>query len=169
MVRLMMGLVALACCGTFLSSAPAGQSPADSHLTTLKLLGEAYARDQELSLVAVELAAPAIIQSDVARWTADLELGLAVGYMPVGGKFRVIPWAQIRQFMSIEMARGRSLPDVVRAVALPGNIVRRVTWRFAGEDSVMSSAVFAPAGPLLFDTLLSLPVITGPVFASRHF
>ena len=70
----------------------------------------------------------------------------------------------------VEVAvRAELVDQVVEAVLQPGSVVTRTTWRFGAAKAVETYTVFSPAGEPLFDTLLSLPVIPGPLLNPKHF
>jgi hypothetical protein len=136
---------------------PAGDTAA------LEALGQAYATAWGLGFVKVETSRTATVAADHAKYTDELEKALAIGYAPEEGVFLAVPLATLKDVLKIEMAGNRTPAEVVKAIAIPGNRVVNATWYFAGSKPVTSSAVFSPGGEVLFDTLLFLPVLKGPV------
>lgn len=159
------GLAMLSAAPGFSQSAPVlGAHQAE----ILKTLGEAYSKDAEVELTRVETTVIGTTTADPEAWAARLAQALAVGYAPAPGSFRVLPWRELKSIMQIEMAGNRSPEDVAKQVAAAGNIVVEVSWHFAGTAPMMSYAVFTPAGDPLFDTMLSLPLLKGPIFSVGH-
>ena len=147
----------------------AAQPPSARDLT-LRLMGNAYAKDHALVLRGVRTqVAGAVKPADRAMWAARLEGGLVVGYCPERGKLESVPLAKLGKITNIKMGGGRSAAEVVRQAVTPGCVVVQVSWDFGGPAPVKSTAVFGADGTPLFDTLLSMPVIQGPIFSPSHY
>jgi hypothetical protein len=57
----------------------------------------------------------------------------------------------------------------VRECVLAGHKIVEATWRFGSAEPVQSYTILGARGQPLFDSLLSMPVIHGPVFETVHF
>ncbi|MBI2303007.1 MAG: hypothetical protein HYU66_29215 [Armatimonadetes bacterium] len=134
-------------------------APAPSPLDEL---GRAYAECYGLTLDRVETR-PATIPAD------KLIGSLAVGYTEAPGRLRTVPLSLIGELGKLTMAGDRSPEQVVRQVATPGRTILEATWSFAGCEPIHSFAVLDTDGEPLFDTLLSLPVVPGPILTPGHF
>jgi hypothetical protein len=145
----------------------AGQTREQSaapELSALEKLGQAYATAWGLTLSKVETSIVKALSSGNASEIDELQKSLAVGYAPEPGKFVAVPLSMLRDVMKIQMAGGRTPAEVVRAVAAPGNQIVRVAWYFGTGNPSISNAVFSADGKnIVFDTLIFLPVLQGPV------
>jgi hypothetical protein len=142
----------------------AGAQDVGEHARIVRPLGTAYASDYGLSLEQVETS-PAVIVSGSNR--AELETkvvtSLAVGYLPEPGSLKSLELAAVSDLINVRMRGDRAPADVARALVAPGNRVVETTWRFAGSEPVKTVGIYGPDGRLLFDTLMSMPVIEIPV------
>jgi hypothetical protein len=141
----------------------------DPRAQSLQLLGEAYAKDLGLTLAKAEVSVAGTVSGDPTVWTRRLVDALAVGYRPTTpSTFRVVPFAILKPIMNVKMSGGRSPEDTVARVVAAGNTIAAVTWYFTGANPVKSYAVFSPSGASLFDTMLMMPAIQGPVLSIGH-
>ena len=150
------------------SFAQQSSSKPDPKLQILREVGANYAQQAEGSLANVQLTLVGKVTNDSATWATRLTEALVVGYAPEPGVFAAIPFADVKPFMKVRMGGGRSPEETVKHVVRLGNIVTKVTWYFAGVDPVKGYAVFSPHDELLFDTLLSLPLVRGRVLGTGH-
>lgn len=143
-------------------------STEDPKLQALQELGGIYAKQAKLSLVKVEMTILGKVANDSTAWAKQLKEALAVGYAPGEGRFVSVAFADVKPFMKVRMVSGRSPEETVGQVLIPGNVIAQTTWHFAGIDPVKSYALFSPQGELLFDTLLSMPLVRGRLFWTGH-
>ena len=142
----------------------------DARAAALTVIGEAYAKSYGLTWTRVDVAAPVTVAPDTtAAWAIRLKAALAVGYTRGVGAFEAVPLTGLKDLAKLEMSGRRTPEQVVEAVAQPGTVVTRTTWRFGAAPPVETYTVFSAAGEPLFDTLLSLPVIPGPLLDPKHF
>jgi hypothetical protein len=146
---------------------PQSTSAADPKLRNLQALGEAYAKDLGLTFERVELT-PVATPAPGVSLSKLLEDALAVGYSPEAGKFQSVPFATVRHIVKIKMGQGRTPEETVKRALSPGNVVVQAAWYFLGAAPVKSYTVFAPSGAPVFDTMMSLPALRGPVFSVGH-
>ena len=142
-------------------------SASDPRAKALQALGEAYVKDLGLTLVKAEMVRAGTVDVP-ATWSKRLEDALAVGYSPTAGAFRAIPFSKLKSVMKVKAAQGRSPEDALKRVVTPGAVVVQTAWYFAGAEPVTSYAVFSPSGTPLFETMMSLPALRGPVFSVGH-
>lgn len=159
-------IIALALIGLLATDAT-GQSNAQSaapDVSALEKLGQAYAAAWGLNLSKVETNIIGALTAGNASEIEELQKALAVGYAPEPDKFVAAPLSMLQGIMKIQMAGGRTPAEVVQAVAAPGNQIVRVTWHFGTGNPSISNAIFSADGKnILFDTLIFLPVLQGPV------
>ena len=145
-------------------------APSSAYEATLRQLGNAYAQDHSLRLTRVQAAvATRVTDANRAKWVTDVVKDLSIGYAPRPDAFHTIQLSRMKGLMHIRMGKDRSPQQVVERVVVPGAVILRAVWDFGGPASVRSYAVFSAAGKPMFDTILFMPAIEGPVFAPRHF
>lgn len=144
-------------------------SAPETYTAELEALGMVYAKYVRVTLTKVETTIEGKVSGDGIKWAERLEQVLAIGYAPGDGAFYAITFDELKDIMAVEMAGQRTPAEVVKAVMAPEHIVVRAIWQFARAEPVTSYAVFTLNGEPLFDTLLSMPAIHGPVFAPDHF
>jgi hypothetical protein len=140
------------------------EQSAAPELSALEKLGQAYATAWGLNLSKVETSIVGALTAGNASEVDELQKSLAIGYAPEPGKFVAVPLSMLRDVMKIQMAGGRTPAEVVQAVAVPGNQIVRVAWYFGTGKPSISKAIFSADGKdIVFDTLIFLPVLQGPV------
>ena len=148
-----------------------GQPPAPAtpnpKLQVLQELGDAYAKDLGLEFNRVDVTLVATVAADSVLGKR-LEEALAVGYSPAPGTFQLVPFATVKHIVKVKMGGGRTPEETVKLVLSPGNVVVQATWYFAGAAPARSYAVFSPPGAPVFDTMMSMPALRGPVFSVGH-
>ena len=159
------------------NSIPSTRQTTGIYSDILEELGAAYAADAGLSLQSLESDISATVALDQDQWITIILQNLMFGYAPTQGEFDTISASELTDLINVQMSGNRDLRAVVQAVVVEGNKIIQVTWHFAAVTTtqqdpmltVTSLAVFAPNGDILFDSLLSMPLITGPVFNPDHF
>ncbi len=158
-IRIAAGGVLAVAVSAAIAAVGAPPAPTTAALTEL---GHAYAEAYGLKLDQVEARA-------VDLGADKLIAALAVGYTAAPGQLRMVPLAQLGQLGTLTMAGDRTAEQVVRQLVTPGRAVIEVTWSFTGVEPVQTYAIVDTDGEPLFDTLLSLPVVPGPIFTPGHF
>jgi hypothetical protein len=140
---------------------------APAYAPALERLGRAYAATCGSTLAKAEAGQPRpVTAANRAGLTAQAQKALALGYVPQLGRIEAVPW---REGFRVEMAGGRTPLGVLQSALAPGNVVVPVTWTFAGSPPIKSFTIFSPGGEPLFDTLIAMPIVPGPLFNPRHF
>lgn len=147
---------------------PQPSSTQDPKLQALEELGSIYAKQAKLSFMKVEMTIAGKVTDDSATWVKRLDESLAVGYVPDQGVLVLIPFSDMKSFMTVTMGTGGAPEETVKQVVNPGNVAARVTWYFTGIDPVRTYSVFSPQDELLFDTTLSMPLVRGRLFGTGH-
>ena len=151
-------------------AAPSSGPAAGNEASILESLGKAYAKDAGLRLDGFETSSAWDLGSNRTEWRKRLGEALSVGYAPAEeNRFAPIPWSALKNMMKLEMGKGRTPEQVLDQALASGSRVVQSTWRFASQKPVTSYAIFNLNHEILFDTLLSFPVIRIPVFEVRHF
>jgi len=165
------GAAALAVAGTLLLVARTGGSGGTGeHAALLEPLGRAYAKDYGFAFTKAETTVVATLaDANREEWTRKIGKALAVGYDSGSKPYRAIPLEDFAEGAKIRMSRDRSPEQVVREKTAAGLTVVEVTWTFGAAPPVKSYTILSAEKRPLFDTLLSMPVLTGPVFEGRHF
>ena len=145
-------------------------SSTGEHAALLEPLAKAYAADWGLALKGIDTAVAARIDgSNRAEWLEKARNALSVGYSPDPKTFRAIPLDTFPDGASVRMSRNRTPKQLVEGHVAPGHTIVEVTWRFADSAPVKSYTLLNAQGRPLFDTLVSMPVVLGPVFRMGHF
>ncbi|MGH2621722.1 MAG: hypothetical protein ACRDHG_14305 [Anaerolineales bacterium] len=148
-----------------LLGAPAAAAP--SYGPSLERLGRAYAVTCGSTLAKAQAGQPAPVSAaNRAALTAQVQKALSLGYVPQLGRIQAVPW---NEGIHVEMAGGRTPLQIVQSVVVPGNVVVPVSWTFAGSAPITSFTIFAPSGEPLFDTLIAMPIVPGPLLSPGHF
>jgi hypothetical protein len=131
-------------------------------------VGQAVGIDENIPIRgAVVVATATVTAADAAQWQEKVNAALSVLYAPPSRAYQLIRYADLRDIMPVEMEGGRTPERVVTDVVRAGRIVAVVKWQVGPILELESLAVF-DAETLLFDTLLSMPVIHEPVFSTPH-
>lgn len=163
-------VAALGAVGIVLVATSGGTRGAGEHAALLEPLGKAYAKDYGFEFTKVDTAVAATVDpANRTEWARKVSKALAVGYDPVSKPYRAIPFEQIPNLALIRMSRNRTPLQVVEEKVADGHTIVEVTWTFGAAPPVKSYTILGPKGRPLFDTLLSMPVITGPVLEAPHF
>lgn len=167
------GVVAAVGTAIWLSSG-GGDSPAPTgsgeHVTLLEPLGKAYAQDYGFEFTSVATTvATTVTEADREEWVQKIVKALSLGYDPITKPFRAIPLEQMAEGSKVRMSRDRTPEQVVRECVLAGHTIVEATWHFGSAGMVKSYSILGARGQPLFDTLLSMPVVHGPVFEAAHF
>lgn len=161
-----LGLAVLAAAALLARGTPQAAPQAD----ILKAMGEAYAKDLGLKFSKVVPGAEVkITEANRAEWQATLVKALAVGYAPDPATFKSTSLESLGGAAKIRMGRDRTPADVVGATVAPGNSLVEVAWHFGSSPPVKSYTVFSAQRQPVFDTILSLPVVQGPLLSPGHF
>jgi hypothetical protein len=164
------GLAAVAVVGVTLIATSRGPGGSGVHAALLEPLGQAYAKDYGIPFSKVDTTVAATLDgANRAQWTQKLGAALAVGYNPGEKPYAAIPFDRVAEGSKIRMSRDRTPQQVVAEKVAAGGTVVEVTWTFGSAPPVKSYTILSPQGRPLFDTLISMPVIVGPVFHARHF
>jgi hypothetical protein len=142
-------------------------------LKVLETLGAAYAADVGLTLTRIQIAGAVQVGADSIQLAQSVEQNLTIGHAREAGSFATIPLAELRPILKIEMGGNRTPGAVVRSVVTSGNVLVVVNWHLRSPTlgdlaPIATHAVFSPGGELLFDSMLSLPVIVGPMLSVGH-
>lgn len=148
---------------------PLGASAADpAREKVLQRIGEAITADENIRLRGVEVVSITTVAStDEREWEKKVKAGLSILYAPPNQSLQRLDYADLRDMMPVEMAGNRTPDRVVEDVVRPGRIIAAVKWKVGALLELESLAVFE-ADTLLFDTVLSMPVIHEPVFSVPH-
>jgi hypothetical protein len=164
------GAAALAVVGTVLVLTSGGTRGAGEHAALLEPLGKAYAKDYGFEFTKVDTAVAATVDpANRNEWALKVGKALAIGYDPITKPYRAIPLERFADGAKIRMARDRTPRQVVEERVVPGHTIVEVTWTFGSAQPVKSYTILGDQGRPLFDTLLSLPVLQGPLFEAPHF
>jgi hypothetical protein len=140
---------------------------APDYAPNLERLGRAYATTCGSTLAKAVAGQPTpVTAANRTALTTQVQKTLSLGYVPQLGRIQAVPW---NEGIRVEMAGGRTPAQVVQSVLAPGNIAVPVTWTFAGSAPIQSFTIFAPSGEPLFDTLIAMPIMPGPLLSPRHF
>ncbi|HVR41868.1 MAG TPA: hypothetical protein VMS56_00335 [Thermoanaerobaculia bacterium] len=147
--------------------APAASAADPERTEILRRIGEAVAADANLTLGEVRIeSTAAVVAADEREWEERIRGALSVVYAPPGQRPFRFDYATLRDMMPVEMGGGRTPERVVDDVVAEGRIVASVVWTL-GDQEHGAFAVF-DGQTLLFDTMLSMPVIQEPVFTVPH-
>lgn len=132
----------------------------------LRGIGQAIASDAKLTFGGVAvLEGASVTSANETEWEKRLEQALAILYAPPREAIRSFPYSELKDGSKTEMGGQRTPEQVVKDVVAPGRTIVTVRWSLGGEFP--SFAVF-DGQTILFDTLLSMPVINAPIFSVPH-
>jgi hypothetical protein len=153
------------------SGSPAAPSSVGGgeHVSMLEPLGQAYATDYKLTFEKLDTHIAARVDgSNLAEWAVKVKAALSVGYAPKAEEFHALPFDRFYGAANIRMAEERTPSEVVELLLTPGVTVVESMWEFRGARPVRSYTIFKPDGRPVFDTLMSMPVIEGPLLDPGH-
>lgn len=147
---------------------PFGASATDpERAEILRRIGQAIATDGNLSFQNVEIVSTAAVAAgDEREWEDRIKSALSILYAPPGQPPARLDYAHLRDILAVEMAGDRTPDRVVEDVVAAGRTIASVKWSVAGLE-LDAYAVF-DADTVLFDTILSMPIILEPVFSTPH-
>lgn len=132
----------------------------------LRGLGRAIATDWKFNFRGVVLVeGTTVTGANEAEWEKKLEEALALLYAPPNETIRSLRYSLLKDDSKVEMGGKRTPEQVVRDVVAPGRTIVTVRWSLGADFP--SFAVF-DGNTILFDTLLSMPVINKPIFSVPH-
>ena len=133
----------------------------------LRGIGEAVAADEKIKFAGAAIVATATVSpADEAAWEKKAIDALSILYAPPGSVAKKIEYSALRESSKVEMARQRTPEQVVRDVIAPSRTIVTVRWSIGGGE-FESFAVF-DGNTLVFDTVLSMPIIRAPIFSVPH-
>jgi hypothetical protein len=148
---------------------PIGAAAADpARQKILERIGQAVATDERIPFGGLEVVSTAsVAAADEREWEKKIKAALSILYAPPDQPPRQLNYSALRDMMPVEMEGDRTPDRVVEDVISPGRIVALVKWKMGALLELDSFAVFE-AERLLFDSVLSMPVIHEPVFSVPH-
>lgn len=134
----------------------------------LRTIGQAVGNDENVPIRGASVVSTATVTAaDLAEWQKKVTAALSVLYAPPTQAYKLLRYAELRDLMPVEMEKGRTPEQVVSDVVRSGRTIAVVKWKIGPTLELESLAVFDDR-TLLFDTLLSMPVIHEPIFSTPH-
>jgi hypothetical protein len=128
-------------------------------------MARAYAAEHGLPLTSVVVRSVTVVGTDKPYWAQQLRGSLSVGLVSGAGAFRAVGFAELDDVLRVTTDDHRSVADIPEAIIAPGDAIAEIIWEFeSAAPPVTSYAVFSGDRRLVFDTLVSMPVL--PDFAA---
>lgn len=146
-----------------------GEPGSDQHAAALKMLGEAYAKDNGTTLERVETRVSATVTAaNMAQSTERLRKALSLGLVGKDQSFKTLTLDELEGAVAFKMANGKPPAEAVAGLLEPGLVLVEATWKFPRSPPVTSLAVFTNQGELVFDSLLSFPAMPESMLFPKH-
>lgn len=138
-------------------------------VSQLQEVGSLYASQFDSELKRLEILLVRELEPERDDWVERLERALAVGYAPPGTSYQPVYLDDLDDMIVVLRSEEEGIRESLAAVLAQGDRVIGVAWYFRDlEQAAESFAVVDSNSEVLFDTLISLPVLKLPILSLIH-